>query len=299
MEEFKSFDLNAVDKNQEEKNADNQYHSSLGDFSHLQERIIKFGRSKFMLILTILVLTSFVLSFVNMGMLFITDLTFTEGENTQNLNWIKIILVLVIILISIIPIAIVFIRRGAKKLNILNIQKGLDTINVYLNINLVLFIIGAIICGIAMLFLLMRAFIYVVILGILLFGIFSLYFKFISKSKEFIFDISSAFIVKDAERVYPSAVSLRVYFIVFLVFNIINYLINLNESNVALEQLNIEQYDIFSRMDILSNITFVVGLLTSIFVIYVAEKFDDFLLVGKPHEYSYKTFNHDDSEWHL
>ena len=286
MDEYKSFNLTKIDASPQKEENKSSFQSVLGNFSHLQDRIITFGRGKKMFLLTALIIIGYILSFVTMSVFLITDLTFTVGDELKSINWVKIILVILLGIETIVPLAVLFITYGCHKLKVNAILRGTQMIDFLLSLIYVMIVLAAIICLFAFLKLLFASFIIVVISGAIVFGIFYIYLKFLSKAKEFCLDISNAFSSASRSSIkYPSADSLRLYFVALLILSIINWFLNLGDSNALLDQLNLEAFNVLEKVNLISNISFVLTLITYSFVVYLTGEFDSCLEAGKPAEF--------------
>ncbi len=324
MDEFKSFDLESKNETVFETNSgEKNYKSALGDFTHLQERIIKFGQSNTMLFLTILIVITFIVTSINFGIYITTDLSFELNGEIRNLNWTKIIIILTFAYSLIMPLAALFITFGCRKLKVGSILKGINLIDILIKINFTLLAIGAVISFITFIPLLFRAFIVVVLIGAIVIGIFYLFFKFLNKALVFSNDVYNAFSSEAAtSKIYPEAISLRPLLVLLMIFSILSWLSNLGEDNAVLAQLNADLANVFDKLDLFSHVSFIINLIIFSIALYLTSKFDDFIDIGKPVENNFVHFkessvrkqpedsiaktrvlpkiNHeDDDNWHL
>lgn len=313
MEEFKSLDLKKVKSDIFVEKDENKFHSDLGDFSYLQDKMIRFGRSKDILILYVLIMIGFILTCVSTVLFLSTDLTFTVGSITKNLNWIKIILVIIWFVATLIPLALTFIIYGSKKLKVDPIVKGLRIFDNLLTIHFITLVILALVFIVNSFGLLFARFIIAVIIIGILFGLFYLFFKLLRKAKDFAFDTTNDISSSSAKTLtHLASESVRPYLIALLVVNMISWLSNLGDSNVLLEQMNLGIYNIFTSLNILSIISFVLGLVIYFYAINLTVKFDNFFdaynnntpnsartIPKKVQKPSQKSNQDEEDDWHL
>jgi len=313
VEEFKSLDLKKVKTDIFVEKDEDKFHSDFGDFSYLQDRLIRFGRSKNILILYALIMIGFVLTCMSTVMLLITDLKFTVGTNTENLNWIKIFLVIIWFIATMIPIALTLIIYGSKKLKVDQIVKGIRIFDNLLTIHFIILVILAIFFIFSSFGLLFAKFIVAVIITGILFGLFYLFFKLLRKAKDFAFDTTNEVSSSSSKSLTHMATeSVRPYLIALLILNIISWLSNLGDNNVILEQLNLGVYNIFTSISILSNISFILGFVIYFYAINLTVKFDSFFetyknyapnstitIPKKAQTSSKKSNQYDEDNWHL
>lgn len=279
MNEYKSFNL-------EHKET---FKSDLGDFTHLQDRIIRFGQSKIMLFLTILTIVVFILSGISIVIISMTDLSFEINGQTASFNWVKIIAFLSIFISLTIPLAASYITYGCKKLKVNYILKGLDIFNLFIRINYIILAIALFFTIIWFLSVLFKAFLIVLLSTIMIGLIYFLYYKFLTLSKEFSYDIAAAFYSKSSTstnkitsiKIYPHASSLRPFFIILLISSIIGWLVSNFQSNDDITTISTDIAAAFDKIDILTNLIFVINIVILSLVIHMTIKFDEFILQGK------------------
>lgn len=267
------------------------FKSDLGDYTHLQDRLIRFGRSKDMIILGVLILSGFLITIISLGIFMGTDLTFTADGETTSFNWLKIIIVLVLGIVSIIPVATSYILYGGKKKSVLHILKGVKILDMYITLMYVVLIIGAIIIGFTFLLLMFKAFIIVVLLGAIVFAMFYIYFKFLGLVRTFIGTLHYSLTSHDVKGyAYPRATSFKNYLIALLIFSIISWFANLGNDTSTIGDLNSTVGIALESMNTFSTISSLLGIISLGYTIYLTGKFDVFIRRGLPRNEA-NTFN--------
>ncbi|MCD4826494.1 MAG: hypothetical protein K8Q99_01780 [Acholeplasmataceae bacterium] len=314
MDEYNSFDIE--EKNENDSSAleyQEKFQSDLGNFTHLQDRLIKFGQSKLLLILTILFIAAFIASGIGVIIFMTTDLSFEINGQSANYNWTKIITLLSLGIGLILPMAVSYITYGSRKVKVDYIVRGLNLVDLFIKINYIILIISAFISFIGFILVMFRGFIIALLIGLLISFVYYLYFKFLSTAKAFLYDVTAAFYSESSstfsfeltpEKAYPQAKPLRPFFIILLILSIISWLFSFGQNNDALAEISIDMANAFDRFDVFTSITLILNILILSLVIYMITLFDDFLFLGKkanhktqPHGYLPKSDHEDD--WSL
>lgn len=248
MNEFNSFNSKDLDESNS-TNLENQetFKSDLGDFTHLQDRIIKFGQSNLMMLLTILIIAVFIIGSIVNVIYMTTDLSFESYLQTLDYNRTKIIIVLIFGLSLILPLAASFITYGCKKLKVDFILKGMKFAILFININYIILTIAIIFLFIWFLPIIPISIILVLLTGLIIGGLIYLYIVFLAKCKVFITDLANSFsndsestflFELTPEKLYPKASKLRPFFIGLLILSIISWLFTFGQNNDDIAQIS-------------------------------------------------------------
>jgi hypothetical protein len=164
-----------------------------------------------MLILTGLIVLGFILTTISAIILIAHDLTIVYNGQVQNQNWVKITLIISIVLTLFIPLGFVFITYGARKIETKYILKGISTIETFVNISAILLVLSGILFAVFSIILLFMAFILGIITILILGAFYYFFFKFLNKSKDVLYDLSSAFTSNQTSNIYPETTKLNVF----------------------------------------------------------------------------------------
>lgn len=284
MNDYTPLNLRFNDEpNDRHDESDKIFKSSLGDFSHLEERVILFGRSKQMKIFSFVLIFTTILSIIPMFILMFTDLSYVVRGETTSMNWIKIILVFAFFMTLILPLASYYYVRGSQKLDVKKILKALGLLDLYLAIIQVILLISVIISAIGFVMLLFSSFILVVILGLIFYGLFYMLYRFMKRAKDISFQLSNAFINHGMPMEhYPDIIGIRIFFVGFAILEIISFISNLGDNSTVTDQLGISFASAMDTLSLFDNISFIAGLIIFIFVYNLLGNLDSFLRVGKP-----------------
>ncbi|MGD9910138.1 MAG: hypothetical protein AB7U79_06000 [Candidatus Izemoplasmatales bacterium] len=284
MNEFTPLNLNYKDtQNNFQNDSEKTFQSKLGDFSHLEERVILFGRSKMMKSFFILFIITTILSLIPICILLFTDLSYINRGVTTSMNWIKIFLVISFFIALILPLSAYHYVVGSQKLNTAQILKALGLLDIYLAIIQVILLICAVLCIIGFLFLLFSSFILVIILGLIVYGLLYMLYRFIKRAKEISTSISFAFLNHGVPMEhYPDIIGLRIFIVGFAILEIVNFISNLGDSSALSDQIGISFASALDTVSLFDTISFIAGMIMFIFFYNLLGNLDSFLRVGKP-----------------
>lgn len=177
--------VSSLDEFYNEKNEEKEpYKSSLGDFTYQQELLIRFGSGNKVLFYWILYLISLVMSLLTLIVIWKLDFVTLFAEYDVDLQRYNILIrsigILSVVLSLILPYAIGRLYLGCKNLNLKSASKGVKVGRIFLQVISVLLGIGAIGAVIVTILILIRMPIIGLLIGLLLFGLFIVYFKLMS-----------------------------------------------------------------------------------------------------------------------
>jgi hypothetical protein len=177
--------VSSLDEFYNEKNEEKEpYKSSLGDFTYQQELLIRFGSGNKVLFYWILYLISLVMSLLTLIVIWKLDFVTLFAEYDVDLQRYNILIrsigILSVVLSLILPYAIGRLYLGCKNLNLKSASKGVKVARIFLQVISVLLGIGAIGAVIVTILILIRMPIIGLLIGLLLFGLFIVYFKLMS-----------------------------------------------------------------------------------------------------------------------
>lgn len=279
-------DLNASDTSVSNddpfKAEENQgFKSKLGDFSELEDRIIRFGRSKQMLAFSGMLMLRLAMTCVVIGIELFLDYTFVLNSQTISFNWIKIIMVFVLAVALLIPLSFTFMTYGSHKLRPSLIRKGLSLANVYIGIQY--FFIGiSVIASVVIFFtFIFRMFLVGLVFGIITGLVFAFYIAFINRAKQLLRDLESAF-NKYLSTSYPNPMSLRPFVITLAILTTIGFLLSLTQvaNNVSPNTIYSDVIVILNNLSIVNDISLILGIIILFYSIVVINAFDEILTSG-------------------
>ena len=177
--------VSSLDEFYNEKNEEKEpYKSSLGDFTYQQELLIRFGSGNKVLFYWILYLISLVMSLLTLIVIWKLDFVTLFAEYDVDLQRYNILIrsigILSVVLSLILPYAIGRLYLGCKNLNLKSASKGVKIARIFLQVISVLLGIGAIGAVIVTILILIRMPIIGLLIGLLLFGLFIVYFRLMS-----------------------------------------------------------------------------------------------------------------------
>ena len=275
MDDFKGFNFKNVDKMKEEEQgiteAFENFESELGDYTWFEDRILSFGRKPYMVILNLLLLTSFVLMAIAYIGYLSQDFTFVVSERTVNLNALKAVFVIALLFSMMLPVSFIAITGGAYRKRIPSIRFGIHLLRVYFSILFFVLIIGIVITSLLFIRLLFASFIFVLILGSISFGLFYFYVKILSRIIKFLEDLSNDFNTMNTtgKITIPDAEGLKPYFVGYLVLLLVGRIFSLFDGS------NIIDAQLTSIIDsgALAVIQLVLSFFIITFTIYILDQF--------------------------
>lgn len=282
MIESQSTFLDGVKPLPQNKKQEQAFVSKLGNFHHLQERIILYGRSKKILFLEIvlnLILYSVIVLFL---ILSANSFIFRNHGSYEDFNYIKYFFIL-FFLFSYYPIlAVSSFRRGCKRVDIKKAIRGISMIRFMYTISYVMLVALVIITSISLGLLLFASFTGVIVSAALATVIFYFYFQFVNKVKSFLdeimYSLSPDYLPSNA---YPSAEPIRPYLSFFLGMNILG-IISFIFSNFdvigEIEMADLEAYE-FALVIYIG--LMMLEIVSSIIVLSLTSQFNDFISLGK------------------
>jgi hypothetical protein len=177
--------VSSLDEFYNEKNEEKEpYKSPLGDFTYQQELLIRFGSGNKVLLYWVLYLISLVMSLLTLIVIWKLDFVTLFAEYDVDLQRYNILIrsigILSVVLSLILPYAIGRLYLGCKNLNLKSASKGVKVARIFLQVISVLLGIGVIGAVIVTILILIRMPIIGLLIGLLLFGLFIVYFKLMS-----------------------------------------------------------------------------------------------------------------------
>ena len=177
--------VSSLDEFYNEKNEEKEpYKSPLGDFTYQQELLIRFGSGNKVLLYWVLYLISLVMSLLTLIVIWKLDFVTLFAEYDVDLQRYNILIrsigILSVVLSLILPYAIGRLYLGCKNLNLKSASKGVKVARIFLQVISVLLGIGAIGAVIVTILILIRMPIIGLLIGLLLFGLFIIYFRLMS-----------------------------------------------------------------------------------------------------------------------
>lgn len=194
MDEFTSFNLKKVPDLKKDVNPEEPpFESDLGPFNWHQDRMIRFGQSKYMTIFVVILFISFLLSASSLlNLIFVTSVEGTTGL-PENLFWAKAIAFISLFIFSLPFIGFFMVYINSHKVNTKGILSGLDVLHIFIVILYILFAVLSTLLLVVFFLLLFRAFIFVVLFGAIIGGLLYFYLSIIREMQLFNESIQSLF----------------------------------------------------------------------------------------------------------
>ena len=273
--------VSSLDEFYNEKNEEKEpYKSPLGDFTYQQELLIRFGSGNKVLLYWVLYLISLVMSLLTLIVIWKLDFVTLFAEYDVDLQRYNILIrsigILSVVLSLILPYAIGRLYLGCKNLNLKSASKGVKVARIFLQVISVLLGIGVIGAVIVTILILIRMPIIGLLIGLLLFGLFIVYFKLMSLLIDLLFLIEMNLTGHNSKL--PFHYELKKYaWIAFAILVVTTSISLLQDSSAdpAAIALFPQVAALISQLNIYSVITQLIGLVTGAYGIYLISAYEN------------------------
>lgn len=277
MDEFKRFSFSRVnDLKSGFTTKEVPFESELGPFNYHQDRTIRFGRSKVVVIFTLLLSLSILLSASSVLNLILS--TSVEGidDISKVLFWAKVVAVIGL-MIQVLPVlGTGLICISSRKANIKGILIGLNVFSLFIVILYILFAIAVLFFGYILLKLLFQAFLIVVLIGAIIIGVLYLCYVILSELLHFNNSLRAMIDPSEIEKAnpIPNAGKLKACLKILLFFVVIGSIISLFD----LEQVPtfVGPFSSFIDSVVYRITSIILSLSTFVMFIYLLGEFDEF-----------------------
>jgi hypothetical protein len=273
--------VSSLDEFYNEKNEEKEpYKSPLGDFTYQQELLIRFGSGNKVLLYWVLYLISLVMSLLTLIVIWKLDFVTLFAEYDVDLQRYNILIrsigILSVVLSLILPYAIGRLYLGCKNLNLKSASKGVKVARIFLQVISVLLGIGVIGAVIVTILILIRMPIIGLLIGLLLFGLFIVYFKLMSLLIDLLFLIEMNLTGHNSKL--PFHYELKKYAWIVFVITIVTTSISLlqdSSADPAYIALMPQVAALMSQLNLYSVIAQFIGVVIGAYSIYLISAYEN------------------------
>lgn len=273
--------VSSLDEFYNEKNEEKEpYKSPLGDFTYQQELLIRFGSGNKVLLYWVLYLISLVMSLLTLIVIWKLDFVTLFAEYDVDLQRYNILIrsigILSVVLSLILPYAIGRLYLGCKNLNLKSASKGVKVARIFLQVISVLLGIGVIGAVIVTILILIRMPIIGLLIGLLLFGLFIVYFKLMSLLIDLLFLIEMNLTGHNSKL--PFHYELKKYAWIVFVITIVTISISLlqdSSADPAYIALMPQVAALMSQLNLYSVIAQFIGVVIGAYSIYLISAYEN------------------------
>lgn len=273
--------VSSLDEFYNEKNEEKEpYKSPLGDFTYQQELLIRFGSGNKVLLYWVLYLISLVMSLLTLIVIWKLDFVTLFAEYDVDLQRYNILIrsigILSVVLSLILPYAIGRLYLGCKNLNLKSASKGVKVARIFLQVISVLLGIGVIGAVIVTILILIRMPIIGLLIGLLLFGLFIVYFKLMSLLIDLLFLIEMNLTGHNSKL--PFHYELKKYAWIVFVITIVTTSISLlqdSSADPAYIALMPQVTALMSQLNLYSVIAQFIGVVIGAYSIYLISAYEN------------------------